>query len=309
MKIVRRLASIIGYLLYTLIVFAVMLWYLFPADAAKKRLESELHLLTPDLQWKIGKVGLGLPAAVRLEDVEIRPDPQQKKSVFVVNALSLQPDLRAYLQRRELTAGYRLDMLGGEVRGRLHLKDDRKSLLYDGSGKGVQLQGVTALQSALNRTVSGVLAGSFSGKAQLQGGGADTVQGDLDLAHGILNFQEPVLGMEQLAYTRMAVNFKSTAQGLVLSAGKMESSLLAGEFSGTVKPQADFSRSTLQIKGTLAPRPEFLTSIGDAAAVILLKKQLKAGKLPFTINGTVKEPGIVFTGLPPEFNQQLRGGR
>lgn len=309
MKIFRRLASITGYLLYTLIVLAVMLWYLFPAETAKKRLEAELYRLTPDLQWKIGKVGLSLFAAIRLADVEIRPDLQQKKSILAVQALSLQPDLRSYLQRRELAAAYHLDMLGGEVKGRLRLKGHQKTLLYDGTGKGLQLQGVTALQRTLNRSVSGVLAGSFSGKLQLQGDDADTVQGDLALAHGILSFQEPVLGMEQLAYTRMAVHFKSTVQGIALSAGTMESSLLTGEFTGTVKPQADFSQSTLQIKGTLAPRPEFLTSIGDAAAVTLLKKQLRDGKLPFTINGTVKEPGIVFTGLPAEFNQQLQGGR
>ena len=309
MKIVRGLTSITGYLLYTLIVLGLLLWYLFPADAARQRLTAELHRLTPNLQWHIGKVGLGLPAAVRLTDIEIRTEKQQKTTVFSVQALSLQPDLRAYLQEKELAAGYRLDMLGGEIRGRLRAEKNRKTLVFDGVGKGLQLQGVPLLQFALNRTVTGVLSGSFSGKALLQGDGTVTAQGDLALAHGILKFQEPVLGMEQLAYTRIAVSFTSTDQGITLSTGKMQSSLLAGEFTGTIKPQSDFSQSIVHIKGTLAPRPEFLTAIGDAGAVNILKKQLKDGKLAFTINGTVKEPGIVFTGLPADFNQQLPGGR
>ncbi len=309
MKIIRRLASLTCYLLYTLIVLGLMLWYLFPADAAKKRLESELHRLTPDLQWKIGKVGLSLPAAIGLTDVEIRTDQQQKKPEFIVRKFSLQPNLRAYLLRKELAGSYWLDMPAGDVKGRVQLAGNRKTLQYDGTGKGLQLQKIPVLQSVLNRTVSGVLSGNFSGKVQLQSGDTGQVQGDLSLAHGILSFQEPVLGMEQLAYSKMAVHFKSTAEGIALSAGKMESSLLAGEFTGLLKPQAELYRSTVQLKGTLAPRSEFLASIGDAAAVNILKKQLKDGKLPFTINGTVKEPGVVFTGLPAEFNQQLRGGR
>jgi len=43
--------------------------------------------------------------------------------------------------------------------------------------------------------------------------------------------------------------------------------------------------------------------------VKLVKKQLKGGgKLPFTISGTLEEPGIDFTGSPTGTGQRTQGG-
>jgi hypothetical protein len=40
----------------------------------------------------------------------------------------------------------------------------------------------------------------------------------------------------------------------------------------------------------------------------LLKSRLQGGStLPFTVNGTLNEPGIVFAGLPADFTKPLNG--
>ncbi|MCI5128434.1 MAG: hypothetical protein D3907_08025, partial [Candidatus Electrothrix sp. AUS3] len=47
--------------------------------------------------------------------------------------------------------------------------------------------------------------------------------------------------------------------------------------------------------------------VGSPPLVHLLKKEMAQGKgvLPFTVNGMLQQPGIVFSSLPPAFNRQM----
>lgn len=304
----KWLIRILAYLLYTLVVLGIMLWYQFPADAAKTRLESELHRFTPDLQWKIGSIGLALPADIRLNAIEISSSLEQKKQMFIIDSLSLRPDLWAYLQNRKMSAGYQLHALDGRVNGRMILADDRNNLRFDGNAGGIKINGLQQILQDLDRAVSGTLSGSFTGKGQVRAPGINELQGKVLLEKGEISFQESVLGMKQLAFTQVSSRIQYEPGNIQLEGGRVESRLLAGEFSGTVKPVGGIGRSILKLKGFLIPRPEFLSGIGNDRAVNLLKEQLQEGKLPFALNGPLKEPGIVFTGLPVDFNQQLQGG-
>lgn len=309
MRVFKWLIRVSGYLLYTLAVLAFMLWFQFPAAAVKSRVEYELHGLTPDLQWKIGRTGLALPAGIWLNDIKISNSGLQKESLFIIESLYLRPDLRTYLLDKKLSAEYRLGVLDGSVSGRLNLKEEHNSLQYDGNATGIKINGLKKTLQELNRIVSGTLSGSFTGKVKVRGPGVVELQGEVNLLKGVISFQESVLGMKQLAFNEMSSRVKYESGVIHLADGRIKSRLLAGEFTGTVKPVAGIGQSTLQLNGALIPRPEFLSGIGDSAAVNLLKKQLQEGKLPFTINGTLKEPGIVFTSLPAEVNQRLQGGR
>ena len=311
MRFFKWFLRIFAYLLYTLAVLAIILWYQFPADAAKTRLESELHSFTPGLQWKIGSIGLVLPANILFSDIKITSSREQKKPLFIIDSRSLRPDLRTYLQSKKMSAGYRLDALDGRVSGRMILADDYNSLRFDGNAKGIKINGLQKILQELDRTVSGTLSGRFTGKGQVRNPGINKLQGNVLLVKGAISFQKPVLGMKQLAFTQVASRIKYESGKIYLKGGRIESRLLAGEFSGTVKPAGSIGRSTLKLNGALIPRPEFLSGLGNEMAVNLLKKQLQEGKLPFTINGSLKEPGIFFSGLPSDFNQRqrLQGGR
>ena len=309
MRFFKWLIKIFAYLLYTLAVLGIMLWYQFPADAAKTRLESELHSFTPDLQWKIGSIGLELPADIRFSDIKISNGREQKKPLFIIDSLSLRPDLPAYLQKRKMSASYRVGVLDGRVSGRMILADDHNSLRFDGNASGIKINGLQKILQELDRTVSGTLSGSFTGKGQVRDPGINELQGKVLLVKGEISFQKPVLGMKQLAFAQVSSRIKYESGEISIEDGRVESRQLAGEFSGTVKPAGGIARSTLKLNGALIPRPEFLSGIGNDTAVNLLKKQLQEGKLPFTINGPLEEPGIVFSGLPADFNQRLQGGR
>ena len=308
MRISKWLIKVFGYLLYTLAVLAVMLWFQFPVVAVKTRLEHELRSLTPDLQWKIGRINLAMPADIRLSDIKISDNRKSKEPLFVIDSLSLRPALWAYLKDKKLSAGYRLGILDGSVNGQLSLTDDHNILKYDGNANGIKITGLKKILQDLDRTLSGTLSGSFTGKGAVHGSGAVELEGNVKLLKGEIGFREPVLGMEKLAFNRVSSRLQYGTEGIRFVDGMIESRLLAGDFTGTVKPVAGIGRSTLRLNGALIPRPEFLSSIGDATAVNMVKSQLQGKKLPFIISGTLEEPGIVFTGLPADFNQRPQGG-
>ena len=307
MRFSKWLIKILGYLLYTLAVLAFMLWFQFPVVAVKTRLESELRGLTPDLQWNIGRISLALPADILLSDIRVSDKHKLKESLFIIDSLALRPALWAYLQDGKLSAGYRLGILDGSVNGRLSLTDDHNGLQYDGNANGIKIIGLKKILQDLDRTVSGTLSGSFTGKGALRGSGEVELEGNIKILKGEISFRKPVLGMAKLAFNQVSSRLKYGSEGIRLIDGKIESRLLAGDFTGIVKPVAGIGRSILQLNGALVPRPEFLSTIGDGAAVNMVKRQLQGGKLPFIISGTLKEPGIVFTGLPTDFNQPPQG--
>ncbi len=309
MHFLNRFLAILGYLFFTLLVLGVMLWYQFPSDAAKKRLETELHSLTPELQWSIGKVGLRFPAAVFLSDVKISSLKQKEAFEIQLDSLTLQPNFIVYVTKKQLAGSYRLTFFKGEVQGHLLLKDNRQKLAFDGVVKEVELQKLTKIQRDLGRQFSGNLSGSFSGTVMTRGERIINCTGNARLSKGEIGFQRPVLGMQKLAFTQLGSSFTFDAQGMTFIDGMLEGRMLSGEFSGTVRPVVDeIMRSPLQLQGTMVPRSELLSSLKNATLANLLKKQLKDGKLDFTVNGSLAEPGIVFTGLPADLNKQLQGG-
>ena len=311
MRFVRWALRIFAYLAFTLVILGLMLWVQFPAATVKKRLEAELHKVTPDLSWKIGKVGLSLPVALHLTDVAISVAGKKgNKALVVVDSFALQPDLLEYVKNKSMTARYTAGFLKGKVKGHVILDQNYTTIQYEGAAQGLRVEGLKGLQKEAGRTVSGILSGVFSGKGSLRGPAILECGGNFSLVDGTLAFLEPVLGMKKLDFNRLGSNFNYSTDVLSLVGGTIAAPMLNGEFSGTVKPsKTDIFRSSVQLKGDVNPRSELLTSLGNPSIVKLLKKQLKGGKLPFVINGTIKAPGIVFTGLPVDLNKQLQEGR
>ena len=309
MRFLKLMIQAGGYLVYTLVVLVFMLWYQFPAAAVKAKVEAELHKHTPDLEWEIGNISPSLPIAVRLNDVKISSSGsgsgKKKKTVVKIDSLSLRPDLLAYRRNGKLSVGYSLKIFGGKVSGRLHLADDY-TMQYNGKVDGVKA-GVLNTLHDFDRVVLGTLSGNFTGKGKLDGMPVIELQGDVKLQKGTISLQEPVLGMEQLVFNEVNCQIKYDSGMIDISNGKLESRLLAADYAGTISPNNQVMLSRLQLTGTLIPRPEFLAGIKDAMAVTVLKKQLRGGKLPFTINGTLQKPGIVFSGLPAGMNKRMQG--
>ncbi|CAK8721065.1 MAG: type II secretion system protein N [Candidatus Electronema aureum] len=294
-----------GYLIYTVAVLLLMLWLQFPAAAVKAKAEAELNQLTPGLEWQIGTIGLTLPADIRFGQIKVS-GKGEKEPLVRAESLTLRPD---FFNWRSWSALYRLQLLGGSVSGRLGLSKDRSGLEYSGELQGIRFDSpdFKKLLEGYDRTVSGTLSGNFTGRSAGQQGLFAELQGSFKVGKGAISLQAPVLGMDQIAFETISSTIKRRAGAVQIEGGKLESRLLAAEFSGDLRLTEPVASSSIRLKVSLNPRPELMASVGSPMLINLLKGQLKNDKLPFTVTGTLNAPGIVFNGLPADFNQQLQG--
>jgi type II secretion system protein N len=300
-----RLIKFSGYLLYTLAVLLFLLRYKFPVDALRTRIEKDLNRMTPALQWTVKEIALLPPFKVQLRHISII-GKEEKKVLLIVETMNLRPDLTAWKKTGNIAAKYRLHLLNGTMDGHLALTKDRRALEYDGAMRDIRIDDKEPafLRQEYQRTVRGTLAGDFSGRRKL----TDTthiLRGTFQFAKGTIGLQQPVLGMEQLDFDSIATELDVDTGTVLFSKGKVTSPLFSADFQGNLHTVVPCRLSHIQLTGSFQPGPEFTASVHSPSLVNMLKKEMRQGSLPFTVNGPLKEPGIVFTSLPPAFNRQM----
>ncbi|WP_339138528.1 MAG: type II secretion system protein GspN [Candidatus Electrothrix sp. GW3-4] len=300
-----KLLKCSGYLLYTVVVVFFLLWYKFPADAFKARIEKDLNMMTPTLQWGVKKISLVPPFNVQLRHISITGKKEQER-LLEVQSVNLIPDPITWKQTGNIAGKYRLNLLNGTVTGHLALTKDRSALEYDGTVQDVQIDNKEPafIQQDYQRTLHGTLSGNFSGTRKLKKK-HQSLQGQFTFAKGELSLQQPVLGMKQIDFDRIETQLAFSSGTISLSQGKVNSPLFAADFQGSLHTTVPCSLSRIDLKGFFRPRAEFASSIDSPSLVMLLKKEMQQGNLPFTVNGLLKAPGIKFTSLPPTFNNQM----
>jgi type II secretion system protein N len=302
---VMKLLKFTGYLLYTIVVVSLLLWYKFPTDAFKARIEKDLNRTTPTLQWVVEEITLLPPFNVQLRNISIT-GKEEKKGLLVVKTMSLRPDFMAWKKTGNITAQYEFNLLSGTVAGRLALAKDRSALEYDGAMQEIKIdnQELAFIQQEYQRIVRGTLSGNFSGVRALKKN-THSLQGKFTFAKGEIGLQQPVLGMKQLDFDSIDTELNFATGTVSLSKGRITSPMFAADFKGSLHTAVPCRLSRIQLTGFFQPGPEFIASGDSPSLVHMLKKEMQKGSLPFTVNGLLKEPGIKFTSLPPVFNKQM----
>jgi type II secretion system protein N len=300
-----KLLKFSGYLIYTVAIVIVLLWYKFPADAFKTRVEKDLNIMTPSLQWAVEKISFIPPFNVTFHQINITGKKEQEK-VLKIQSVTLKPDPFSWKKKGNITAKYRCNILNGSLEGHLGVTKDRSALEYDGVAQDIQINNkeLAFLQQEYQRTVHGSLSGTFSGTRMLKKKN-HSLQGTFSFTKGSLSLQQPVLGMKQIDFNSIKTQLSFNAGSLSISQGQVNSPLFAANFKGSMQTFFPCSLSRIDLTGFFQPRAEFASSIESPSLVALLRREAQKGDLPFTVNGLLKAPGIKFTSLPPQFNKQM----
>ncbi|MHB8790966.1 MAG: type II secretion system protein GspN [Desulfobulbaceae bacterium] len=308
-KVLRWLAASIGYLLYTALVLVLLLWVLLPADSIRLWLETRLNAASPVLRWEIADLQAALPAGLVASGVRLQETGGAQEELLQVAELRIMPDIRALLtSRAELPFRYQLRTTGGTLHGTASLLEEYAKLRCEGDAENLQLAGLTAIWTRIDRTATGKLSGHY----RFEGDWRDPYQGvltaELRLAEGSISLQQPVFGLDQLEFSQLTTNLELRDRVLALTGGTVESRLLAAEYSGTVTLDNPLLMSEVKIDGMLEPRSELLSSLRDQATVTLIRNQLRDNKLSFVLSGTMLEPGIQFQGSSGVIDGIIQGG-
>lgn len=308
-KVLRWLAAAAGYLLYTALVLVLLLWALLPAASIRLWLQAQLNAASPALRWEIKELRPALPGGLVATGVSLREAKNGGEELLQVSELRVLPDLAALLFfRRELPFRYQLQALGGILRGKGALLEDRRKLRCEGEATNFKLDQMKTLWARLGRAATGKLSGHYRFEGVWRAPDQGILTAELRVAEGSFALQQPVFGLEKLEFSQLTGSLELKDRALALTKGKVESRLLAGEYSGSVTLADPLAMSTVKIEGTVVPRSELLSGLHDQAAVNMIKKQLKDNKLFFVLSGTVLAPGIQFRGAAGVIDTIMQGG-
>ncbi len=310
---IRRLLSMTGYLLYTLLVLIILLWWKFPAGTVKTWLEQQLNSRSPGYVWKIESLKPVLPDHIRLTGISVIPVQRQKQQkqtmpLLHVEQLDLIPDPVRILSKSKLIR-YRMRLFSGTGEGRLVSSSNFHSVELNGRFEKLQIKQMKALRTSLRRKLTGTVTGDFSWQGDLQQKGKTQISGRVVIVDGILPFRKPILGMTSLPYTKIETGCIYQGGKWLLKKGKLISTRLTATFSGRIDPAGTIASSGLQLNGVLTPRSELFSGNGRQQMAGMIRSFLKDGGLAFTVSGTAAEPGINFANGLSRAMDRLQGNR
>ena len=284
----------VGELLYTLVVLVACLWLLFPGKTARDLLVRSLNAALPQLQWRVGTIGFGLPGELRLDGIEGR-EAGGEAALLRIDRLQVRPDLAALVRERRLRATFLLEVAGGTVRGRLGPAPQGAEVQVEGTVQGVRLADLALLERRLQRGLQGTAAAEFTAAIRRSPLALSALSATARVDNGRVGLKQPVLGHTFVPFARAAASLRLRDGRLELTEGSVDSNLFAGTFSGDLRPRPDLAASPITLSGSLQPRSEFFSAAGvSPGALAEVRSRLRDRPLPFRVSGNLGNPGIHF---------------
>jgi len=287
----RWLLSTFGYLVYTLAILVFLLWWRFPAAEVASWCESRLQASYPALIWKIDSLRWQFPNRLVFGNIQALSG---QEAMIDVDSLELTADLTSLMRKnRRITFAMRL--YGGTGTGRIHLTPEH---VFSCQGRffGLDLEQMKGLCLSLKRNLRGELGATFSGQGTWPVLNLREVSGMLTMENGLLPLRKPVLGLQEISFSRLEASVKNQNHAWLIDKGVLEAKTMHVSFKGKIIPGPDLGRSRINISGSLTPRSELFRAAGSRDMATAIRGFLRKGALSFTVSGTAEEPAVQFPG-------------
>ncbi len=282
------------YLLYAVVLTAVLLYIRFPTEKFKLYCEKRIeHLLPPDSVCRIDRINYHFPMAVIVTNLQITEVVEGTHSHLLVSRLVVSPDLSNFLRAFALSG----ELYKGSFALKLTLDVPAKSFqLSDVHLKGFDMEKWADDFSLLDRKVSGIVGftGNYQGKypSPLDGVG----KGKLVITDGNMELLQPVLSLSTFEFERIVVEMAHEKGVLGLTGGEVLGKEITADFNGEMKTTLPLVNSTILLSGHLTPKEGFLAAHpAEQYVVEQLLRRYKTPVLPFKVGGSVKRPTFRFS--------------
>lgn len=286
--------TVLGYLSYALVVLVLLLWFLFPAESVRIWLQSQMNNRISNVQIDIDHLALAFPGQLVATGVHLSSEKKRQEMVMV-NQVRVSPDWQKVFLLKKGFA-YKVILLEGLVLGQGQWQPSG-SVELEGKIQTLQLGQAKQLGLFLGRRINGELGGDFVCSVPGIQRSLIGCRGDFLVENGLFSLRQPVFGLKDIVYSSLSGNAVWQPGNLLVKQGKMQSALAEGEFDARLTMDKPFERSKIQVNGNLKLRPEFFQTITDGKTAAMVKGAIKDGALPFTMNGTLTEPGLKMAGI------------
>lgn len=285
-----------GYVLYAVLVAAVLLYFRFPSEALKDYLETKAAKSDSPFGLSIGQVSPSLPFGLKLLKTQVTQNAKPRAVLFRADALSVRPTIGALL-RGKLKLCFQGLAYDGVLKG---CTDFSENSLQPPFSTSMTFRDIRMDKYDLPRLIGRHLEGTLNGTVTYKGKNNVFIQGlgeaDLRLTGGRLELLQPILSLDDIAFKEVSIKMVLRDGKINLARAELQGPNMRGTLSGIIHLRKDISDSRLDLRGTIEPFADFFKSLsGTRDTVRLFRQRLNRGGLSFIIRGTLKDPSIQFT--------------
>ncbi|MCP4672510.1 MAG: type II secretion system protein GspN [Desulfobacula sp.] len=280
------------YTAYIVLVIIFFLYYLFPSEAAKNFIITNVNHINPDVDITLKGVDPVFPIGLKLHNVSIyhEDDP-----VFDADKLTLSPGLLSLFIGR-LSLKFDCDAYGGNFKGGAGMPvigGGIDNMSADVSLTDIQVGDILAFKLFLPQyNFSGILTGDIT--YNLKKNRKRSLESQLNLMDSSVEFLASFYGLEALAFKQ--IDAEITLNNDLLKIEKLVSNGgdLSGNITGSINIKTPIQRSVLDLKADVTPGPVIMDKLQKLGPMVKMLLKGRAGKkgVPVHLTGTIEKPGF-----------------
>jgi type II secretion system protein N len=281
------------YLVYAVVLTAVLLYIRFPTEKFKLFCEKRVESFLSDSVCTIDRIAYHFPLSIAFFNLQSSTVVDEKDSKLVVSHLVVSPDIKNVLRAFAISG----EIYGGSFGLKLNLDAPAKSFqLNDVYIKGFDVNAWASDYGLLDRKMSGIVEFSGSYQARYDSPQEGMGTGKLVIADGSMELLQPVLSLPTFGFERINVDMTHENNIVRFIDGAVSGKEMSGEFTGEMRMTSPLLNSSILLSGNLTPNEGFLLAHPEEKRLVeQLLLRYKSSVLPFKVGGSVRRPTFRFS--------------
>ena len=275
------------YAAYVLVATFFFVYYLFPADAAKKYISGNLTATHPELNITIDRVTLTFPPGLRLQAITFY---HRDALLLKAEQIKIVPGYLS-LFSPAIDFAFKGRAYAGLLEGRGNITKNRtaRQIMTAARFSGIQIDKIAAIQDLAGRKISGLLEGkaeyNFSQKS------SGNLSAELALSDCEIGLTAPFFNLDTFSFSKIEAEVALNYQQLRIKKCIIKGNQMEGNFNGSAILKNPVNKSVLNISGTVTLQPLLSSKLGS----ILPGNKKISGKKGFSVrlSGTLDKPEIL----------------
>lgn len=287
----------LGYIIFCIIIAGGLLYYRFPSDALKHYLQTTAHNMNHAVTLSIEQIKPSLPFGIKVGQTELFLKEKLSGKLLSADAIKINSSPWSFFQEIRKYC-FSCFLYGGDATGCLSIKNSEKAPFINTeiNLSNIRIAKHGQLKDLLGREIDGTLSGTvfYEGEHTNLFGG--TGKAHLTLSDGKIALLVPILSITSIEFDEIKCNIILKKQTINFARFELTGPFLKSTVSGTISLRKEFTKSILDMEGTIEPFASFFKARGDTGNTVnLFKQKMKKGVLSFTISGTIDNPQVRLT--------------
>lgn len=288
----RRTGRIkLSYLLYAVLLTAVLLYVRFPSARVQEYLGGKIETAFSPAGIQAGTYRYVFPATLRFDKVVVSAGDGGDEIALVEN-LAVSPAIAGFGLKYSLAG----ELYGGTFQLGLKLSPlAGKCVVENMEMTKVDLRRSTFIQRVFQREIEGEL--DFNGTAAVgfDGESSGRLEGEAVVRGGEIPLRQPILLVTRMDFQELAAKLSYDGELLKLADGSLKGKQFNADYSGSLQTADNPESWQLELKGSLIPQQEYTGANPQVQRLVTrLQKQFRTNELPFMVNGSIINPRFRF---------------